>query len=223
MRAIYLCNNPKRWASVYAPEIRARLAALYDIADVCFTAADLEGHDFSDVALIFSTWGMPPLTEAQIARHLPGLRSVFYAAGTVQAFARPFFDRGVQVFSAWQANAVPVAEYTTAQFCWPTRAFSRCPGKLPAPLRLRRCQAILQSLSRQLPRPGWHHWRRCSGVAGYRRPAAVRTGHRCLFHHHDPGPCRRAGRPSGYACARCSPNATSSPTTLPTTRRRWGC
>lgn len=46
MRAIYLCNNPKRWASVYAPEIRARLAALYDIADVCFTAADLEGQIF---------------------------------------------------------------------------------------------------------------------------------------------------------------------------------
>lgn len=116
-------TNPKRWASVYAPEIRARLAALYDIADVCFTAADLEGHDFSDVALIFSTWGMPPLTEAQIARHLPGLRSVFYAAGTVQAFARPFFDRGVQVFSAWQANAVPVAEYTTAQILLANKGF----------------------------------------------------------------------------------------------------
>ena len=32
------------------------------------------------------------------------------AAGTVQAFARPFLARGVQVFSAWAANAVPVAE-----------------------------------------------------------------------------------------------------------------
>ncbi|MBQ8344877.1 MAG: hydroxyacid dehydrogenase, partial [Clostridia bacterium] len=35
--------------------------------------------------------------------------------GTVQSFARPFLNCGVKVFSAWGANAVPVAEMTVAQ------------------------------------------------------------------------------------------------------------
>jgi len=43
------------------------------------------------------------------------LKCVFYGAGTVQSFARPFLNCGVKVFSAWAANAVPVAEFTVAQ------------------------------------------------------------------------------------------------------------
>lgn len=123
MRAIYLCDHPKKTDSVYAPETRAALAAQYCIADTCYTAADLAGRDFSDVEVIFSTWGMPALGEEEIARWLPRLRAVFYAAGTVQKFARPFLNRGVQVFSAWQANAVPVAEYTTAQVLLANKGF----------------------------------------------------------------------------------------------------
>ena len=51
----------------------------------------------------------------EIKKYLPNLKCVFYGAGTVQSFARPFLDRGVKVFSAWAANAVPVAEFTVAQ------------------------------------------------------------------------------------------------------------
>ena len=58
---------------------------------------------------------MPALTEAQIAAHFPNLEAVYYAAGTVQYFARPFLKRGVRVFSAWAANGVPVVEFTVAQ------------------------------------------------------------------------------------------------------------
>lgn len=39
----------------------------------------------------------------------------YYAAGSVQGFAREFLECSVRVFSAWRANAVPVAEYTAAQ------------------------------------------------------------------------------------------------------------
>ncbi len=63
---------------------------------------------------IFSTWGMPCLTEEQIRGYLPNLKAVFYGAGTVQRFARPFLACGVKIFSAWAANAVPVSEYTFA-------------------------------------------------------------------------------------------------------------
>ena len=63
----------------------------------------------------FSTWGMPVLTQEEIAALLPNLKALFYAAGSVQAFARPFLDRGVRIFSAWAANGVPVAEVTAAE------------------------------------------------------------------------------------------------------------
>lgn len=67
-----------------------------------------------DIEVIFSTWGMPDLDADAIAR-MPNLKAVFYAAGTVQGFARPFLDAGVQIFSAWAANAIPVAEFCVAQ------------------------------------------------------------------------------------------------------------
>ncbi len=70
---------------------------------------------FRDVTEIFSTWGMPRFTEDEIARCFPNLKCVYYGAGSVQGFARDFLNRGVRVFSAWAANAVPVAEFTVAE------------------------------------------------------------------------------------------------------------
>ena len=49
------------------------------------------------------------MSKEQIKEYFPNLKSIFYAAGTVQFFARPFLNRGVRIFSAWAANAVPVA------------------------------------------------------------------------------------------------------------------
>lgn len=46
---------------------------------------------------------------------MPCLEVVFYSAGTVQYFAKPFLDCGKRVFSAFSANGVPVAEYTVSQ------------------------------------------------------------------------------------------------------------
>lgn len=74
-----------------------------------------EPEKYADVECVFSTWGTPALTEEQIARCLPNLKYLYYGAGSVQGFARPYMARGVRIFSAWQANAVPVAEFTVAQ------------------------------------------------------------------------------------------------------------
>lgn len=80
-------------------------------------------EELRDVEYIFSTWGMVDLTEDEIKTLLPSLKAVFYAAGTVQYFAKPFLNCGVRVFSAWAANAVPVAEYTTAQIVLANKGF----------------------------------------------------------------------------------------------------
>ena len=58
---------------------------------------------------------MPEFTEDEIKTYLPNLKAIFYGAGSVQSFARPFLNCGVRVFSAWAANAIPVAEFTVAQ------------------------------------------------------------------------------------------------------------
>lgn len=82
---------------------------------------------FRETEFIFSTWGMPAFTEEEIRQYLPSLRAIFYAAGTVQSFARPFLSCGVKVFSARAANAVPVAEYTLAQILLANKGyFSAC-------------------------------------------------------------------------------------------------
>lgn len=70
---------------------------------------------FKDVRYVFSTWTMPDMKAETIQTYFPNLEAVFYAAGSVQGFARPFLEVGVKVFSAWEANAIPVAEYTLAQ------------------------------------------------------------------------------------------------------------
>ena len=68
-----------------------------------------------DVTYGFSTWGMVDLTEDQIREYFPNLKYLFYAAGSVQQFARPFLNCGIRLFSAWKANGIPVAEFTLAQ------------------------------------------------------------------------------------------------------------
>lgn len=97
---------------VYGDARLKRLAGMLDLRPGVATVEDL--GDLRDTEVIFSTWGMPALTEAQLDA-LPSLRVVFYAAGSVKAFAGPLLGRGVAVASAWRANAVPVAEFTLAQ------------------------------------------------------------------------------------------------------------
>ena len=118
MKSIFLCESEFNLNRVYAKSLTEELkhtAGLY--TDKIYVKSDiLENPDrFSDTRYIFSTWGMPVFEENEIKRCFPSLKCIFYAAGTVQSFARPFLNCGVKVFSAWAANAIPVAQYTTAQ------------------------------------------------------------------------------------------------------------
>ena len=108
-------GETKQIDHVFAQGRRAQVAAqtrLYPHV----VGADFAAHapHLRDLEAIFSTWGMPRLEAAQLDL-LPNLKIVFYAAGSVQGFARPFLERGIQVVSAWQANGVPVAEFTLGQ------------------------------------------------------------------------------------------------------------
>jgi phosphoglycerate dehydrogenase-like enzyme len=125
MRAIFLCKQEKEVQRVYAGDTIARFRALVTLDDKIYSKEDVLAAPatFADVEIILSTWGMPTFTEEEIAACFPHLKCVCYAAGTVQSFARPFLSRGVKVFSAWAANAVPVAEYTVAQILLAGKGF----------------------------------------------------------------------------------------------------
>ena len=125
MKAIFICNNTDNMFRVYDTETVGELYELTGIENKIYTKNDVLNNpsDFSDTELIFSTWGMPVFTEEEIKKYLPSLRCVFYGAGSVQYFARPFLKFGVKVFSAWAANAVPVAEMTVAEIILANKGF----------------------------------------------------------------------------------------------------
>ncbi|MBO5701665.1 MAG: hydroxyacid dehydrogenase [Clostridia bacterium] len=121
MKTIFLCDKKSNIEKVYAESFDS----LPEVERTVYSASDLltEPTKFEEVEYVFSTWGMPSLTEEQIKSCLPSLKCVFYAAGSVQPFARPFLACGVKVFSAWAANAVPVVEYTLAQIILANKGF----------------------------------------------------------------------------------------------------
>ena len=129
MKSILLCNAPEQTARVYSDATLAALEAEAGLASRrSYTLDDLKAAPkgaFGDVENVFSTWGMPAMTDSEIATLLPSLKAVYYSAGSVQGFARPFLDRGIRVFSAWSANGVPVAEYAFAQIMLANKGFFR--------------------------------------------------------------------------------------------------
>ncbi len=126
MNAILLSDgNEKRVRSVYTEEHLHRLSHLVDIPLCIYKKEEIlaQRESFGEVRFIFSTWGMPVFEKEEIRRIFPKLEAVFYAAGSVQKFARPFLELGIRVFSAWAANGIPVAEYTFAQITLGMKGF----------------------------------------------------------------------------------------------------
>lgn len=146
MKAVFLCNDKNNPERVYSEETRNELKLLSGLTNEVFSKEDVINNTslFTDTEYIFSTWGMPEFKKEEIKALFPSLRCIFYGAGTVQYFARPFLENGIKVFSAWAANAVPVAEYTVAQIILANKGFfatSRCQscGKLDKAAILKEC------------------------------------------------------------------------------------
>lgn len=116
MKAAFFCEWASNIDRVYASGRYQQVAALFDLHPTLVTQENLDSQLplLGDLNVIFSTWGMFPLTEEQLDQ-LPNLKAVFYAAGTVKGFAEPYLRRGIQVVSAADANGEFVADYAAAQ------------------------------------------------------------------------------------------------------------
>jgi phosphoglycerate dehydrogenase-like enzyme len=65
--------------------------------------------------IIFSGWGCPQMDQ-EFLDFAPNLKAVFYGAGSIKGIVTDeFWDRNIQITSAYEANAVPVVEYTLSQ------------------------------------------------------------------------------------------------------------
>ena len=127
MKAIFITENRYHYETVYTKETREKLEKTLDFVEPLFDTADLDRRkaELNEVDVIFSTWGMPALSREQISTYFSKVKALFYGAGSVQYFARPVLESGICLFSAWAANAVPVAEYTVAQIILANKGFFR--------------------------------------------------------------------------------------------------
>ena len=126
MKAIFLANYKGNIDYVYAQENIDRVASLCDIEkDKVYTEEEIlaDPTPFKDVEYIFSTWSMPGGGKIKLVDYLPNVKALFYAAGSVRYFANEYFEKGVRIFSAYAANAIPVAEFTVGQILLANKGF----------------------------------------------------------------------------------------------------
>lgn len=126
MKIALFGSNQLQFDKVYTPDVLKKLGE-HGVLSSMINKQNIDKHrDFlKGCEIAFSTWGMPEFTKEEIAEYMPDLKAVFYSAGTVQYFARPFLESGIKVFSAFAANAVPVAEYTLAQIILAAKGYFR--------------------------------------------------------------------------------------------------
>lgn len=130
-KAILMTANKYDANRVYDSGVVSKLKERYDFYDKIICKKNIEKHIEAcrSADYIFSTWGMEHFDADEIKNYFPNVKCVFYGAGTVQHFAGEFLNCGIRVFSAWQANAVPVAEYTYAQILLALKGFYRASFK----------------------------------------------------------------------------------------------
>ncbi|MCP2635456.1 hydroxyacid dehydrogenase [Microbacterium sp. HD4P20] len=97
-----------------------RLARLHRLLDLNTPERldDLSGPDaaarLAGVEILVTGWGSPILGP-EVLDTAPALRAVIHTGGSVKQHLSPaFWDRGILVTSAADANAIPVAEFTLA-------------------------------------------------------------------------------------------------------------
>lgn len=141
----------------------ARFASLADVASPPHLA-DLSdpAHDalLATVDVLITSWGAPRF-DARLLARMPRLRAVFHAAGSVRPHVtEAFWERGLQITSAAEANAVPVAEFTLAAILFA--------GKRVLP-QVRSPRTDAASWGDQLRRRAIGNVDRTIGIVGYSR------------------------------------------------------
>lgn len=106
------------------PDVYSRQFGAKEEADLARFAEVLTGGPVEDYAqagallqraeVLITSWGSPRIS-AETLDAAPALRAVIHAAGSVKRLvSEDVYERGVQVVSAAEVNAIPVAEFALA-------------------------------------------------------------------------------------------------------------
>ncbi|MEU3617955.1 hydroxyacid dehydrogenase [Streptomyces sp. NPDC006872] len=108
---------PQFLSALFPPQV------LNHLREVVRVNPELTVSSFTDPAtadalagaeILITGWGCPPLDETALAAS-PKLKTVLHTAGSIRGLVTDAcWERGVQVSSAAEPNALPVAEYTLA-------------------------------------------------------------------------------------------------------------
>ena len=122
-KAAFLCEGGSIF-NVYDPETLALLEEKLSLSRTVFRKADLEKQPLllADAEYIFSTWGMPAFTEAEIEKFFPRLQALFYGAGSVRGSSCGR-ESGCSVLGAQTRFPLPNSPYLRS--FWQGRASSR--------------------------------------------------------------------------------------------------
>ncbi|MFZ6029991.1 MAG: hydroxyacid dehydrogenase [Chloroflexota bacterium] len=123
MKALYVLA-PGAFETLYPLPERDEIASLVDFY-APLQSADMLAENpgvLYDAEAVFSGWGCPPFDQ-RLLDAAPHLKIVFYGAGSVKSIVSDaFWQRGIQVTTAYAANAVPVVEYTLAHILFGLRS-----------------------------------------------------------------------------------------------------
>jgi phosphoglycerate dehydrogenase-like enzyme len=131
LKSVLMANDVPFYAGdvveyIYGEERLKKISSVCNFHPARVTSDNLEAElpKLKEIEVIFSCWGMLPLTAEQL-NQLPNLKAVFYAGGSVNGFAQPLLERGITVCNAVEANAIPVAEFCLAQILLACKGFYR--------------------------------------------------------------------------------------------------
>jgi phosphoglycerate dehydrogenase-like enzyme len=116
MPAAALLLSREALASAYGEPVLSRLRAQVSSLAVVAPASAWRGQLglLRETEVVFSGWGAPRMDD-ELLQHLPKLRALFYAGGSVRYFVTPdLWRRGIRLTTAQALNAIPVAEYTVS-------------------------------------------------------------------------------------------------------------
>ena len=125
-KSAFFYDYPQSDGDVFGNGRRDRIGDLTDMYPHVVTIGNFDDHagSLSHIEVIFGTWGIPCFTDYHFSC-MPNLKAVFYAAGNVKAFAEPLIQRDIILVSAWDINAIPVAEMCLSQILLSLRGYFR--------------------------------------------------------------------------------------------------
>ncbi len=116
MLAAILLSSPEALASAYGEPVLARLRPQVGRLTLVTPgeAWREQAGALRETEVIFSGWGAPLMDDAFL-QHVPKLRAIFYAGGSVRYFVTgALWRRGIRLTTAQTINAIPVAEYSVS-------------------------------------------------------------------------------------------------------------